>query len=116
MFKKPDSNCPVLSFLQNSNPPGVRIRPPHFGTTEAIEGVELPWLAETISYFILLILRFTVSEAMYRKNYDIVGAAYDFRKAPSTCVCCLCVRRTDMDIRRDRQLLSRDFLTFETVF
>ena len=66
------------------NTPGVETMVPFFGTTDGIENLS-DWNSIFFSYtqYFYHIVDLMVTKLNYTRNVDVVGAPYDFRKAPS---------------------------------
>ena len=66
------------------NTPGVETVVPGFGTTDTIENLS-DWNSIFFSYtqYFYHIVENMVTQLNYTRNVDVVGAPYDFRKAPS---------------------------------
>lgn len=93
----------TLGHYSNRHGVEIRVPPPQFGGTESFEYVD-PHLSDA-AYFDKFVSYF---EGLgYKKSYDIVGAAYDWRYGPGTastivcmCIHCVCVC-TEIELLRN---------------
>eukprot|EP00117_Sycon_ciliatum_P024946 scpid67050/ scgid5343/ Phosphatidylcholine-sterol acyltransferase; Lecithin-cholesterol acyltransferase; Phospholipid-cholesterol acyltransferase len=70
--------------LEYSEPEGMQIRVPHFGSTASVEYLDRDPLVKLIpeSHYLHAMVNFFVKEHGYTRDVDIVAAPYDWRKSP----------------------------------